>query len=49
MMNTILSDKFIVLVETMRRLRNECPWDQKQTYKSLRKYILEEAMLNRIG
>jgi MazG family protein len=43
MMNTILSDKFIVLVETMRRLRNECPWDQKQTYKSLRKYILEEA------
>ena len=42
-MHTILSDKFITLVETMRRLRKECPWDKKQTHQSLRKYVLEEA------
>jgi len=42
-MHTILSDKFITLVETMARLRKECPWDKKQTHYSLRKYILEEA------
>ena len=42
-MNTILTEKFLALVETMRRLRKECPWDQKQTHQSLKKYILEEA------
>jgi len=43
MMNNILSDKFLALVETMSKLRKECPWDKKQTHQSLRKYILEEA------
>jgi len=43
MKKTTLSDKFIKLVETMDRLRKECPWDREQTHQSLRKYILEEA------
>lgn len=30
-------------VEMMHRLRQECPWDKKQTHTSLRKYLLEEA------
>jgi MazG family protein len=42
-MKNILSAKFLTLVETMSRLRKECPWDKKQTHQSLRKYILEEA------
>ena len=42
-MNNTLSDKFITLVETMKRLRDQCPWDRKQTHQSLRKYVLEEA------
>lgn len=33
------------LLEIMRQLRapNGCPWDQEQTHKSLRPYLLEEA------
>ncbi len=33
------------LVALMRRLLapDGCPWDQKQTYRSLRRYVLEEA------
>ncbi|HXL04357.1 MAG TPA: nucleoside triphosphate pyrophosphohydrolase [Bacillota bacterium] len=33
------------LVEIMRRLRAEdgCPWDRKQTHRSLRTYLIEEA------
>ncbi len=33
------------LVEVMRRLRAEdgCPWDRKQTHRSLRTYLIEEA------
>jgi len=42
-MHTTLSNKFITLVETMIRLRKECPWDKRQTLQSLRKYVLEEA------
>lgn len=30
-------------VELMRRLRQECPWDKKQTHDSLRRYLLEES------
>jgi len=30
-------------VGLMHRLRSECPWDQKQTHQSLRKYLLEET------
>jgi MazG family protein len=42
-MKNMLSDKFIEIVNTMDRLRKECPWDREQTHESLRKYILEEA------
>ncbi|AWN23910.1 nucleoside triphosphate hydrolase [Deinococcus irradiatisoli] len=33
------------LLDTMRRLRapDGCPWDQEQTHRSLRPYLLEEA------
>lgn len=30
-------------VEMMRRLRDECPWDQKQTHESLVRYLVEET------
>ncbi len=30
-------------VELMRRLRSDCPWDQKQTHRTLRPYLLEES------
>lgn len=30
-------------VHTMRRLREECPWDQEQTHQSLTKNLVEEA------
>lgn len=35
--------EFQRLVDIMKRLRKECPWDRKQTPQSLRQYILEEA------
>jgi tetrapyrrole methylase family protein/MazG family protein len=31
------------LVDLMRRLRLECPWDQEQTHASLTRHLLEEA------
>ena len=31
------------LVATMRRLRRECPWDQRQTHHSLVRNLIEEA------
>ena len=31
------------LVDFMRRLRAECPWDQEQTHSSLTRHLLEEA------
>ena len=30
-------------VDVMRRLRDECPWDQKQTHASLIRYLVEET------
>lgn len=30
-------------VRTMRRLRRDCPWDQKQTHQSIVKNLVEEA------
>jgi MazG family protein len=38
-------DTFAALVRVMRRLLGPggCPWDQEQTYASLRQYVLEEA------
>ena len=35
--------EFQRLVDIIKRLRKECPWDRKQTPQSLRQYILEEA------
>jgi len=31
------------LVEVMARLRQECPWDAKQTHRSLVQYLIEET------
>ncbi|MBZ0265112.1 hypothetical protein K8I28_10620, partial [bacterium] len=37
--------EFEALVEIMKKLRapDGCPWDRKQTHKSLRPYLLEET------
>ncbi len=37
------ADQIADLVEIMRRLRTECPWDRRQTHQSLVEYLLEEA------
>jgi XTP/dITP diphosphohydrolase len=36
------AEAFIRLVEIMDRLREECPWDKKQTMDSLRYLTIEE-------
>ncbi len=36
-------DKFTKLVEVMRKLRTECPWDKEQTHDSIKSATLEEA------
>jgi len=43
--NNQTADAFIKLLEILRRLRSPggCPWDQKQTSKSLIPYLLEET------
>jgi MazG family protein len=38
-----IADDVLALVDTMTRLRRECPWDRTQTVKTLRPYLLEEA------
>ncbi len=35
--------EFDRLVEVVATLRKKCPWDRKQTHKSLRKYMVEET------
>lgn len=35
--------KFAELLNIMKKLRRECPWDKKQTAESLRQYLLEET------
>lgn len=40
--NTI-DQKVEKLLKVMKRLRQECPWDAKQTHHSLKPYLLEEA------
>ena len=32
-----------ILIEIMRRLRAECPWDQVQTFDTIAPYTIEEA------
>lgn len=36
-------NEFNRLVQIMRRLRRECPWDRSQSHDSLRPYLLEET------
>lgn len=36
-------EKFEQLVEVMRRLRKECPWDREQTHDSIKAATLEES------
>lgn len=36
-------EKFVKLVEVMRKLRNECPWDKEQTHDSIKAATLEET------
>jgi MazG family protein len=38
-------NKFLKLVDILEKLRGEhgCPWDKKQTHKTLMKYLFEEA------
>ncbi|MEJ2054366.1 MAG: nucleoside triphosphate pyrophosphohydrolase [Calditrichaceae bacterium] len=31
------------LLDIMKKLRDECPWDAKQTHQTLKQYLLEEA------
>jgi len=35
--------EFDKLMDIMRRVKTECPWDRKQTHKSIRQYLLEET------
>jgi len=37
------SKEFVRFVSIVRRLRYECPWDRKQTHRSLRESLIEEA------
>jgi tetrapyrrole methylase family protein/MazG family protein len=34
---------FLALVETVARLRRDCPWDREQTSKSIMPYLIEET------
>lgn len=38
-----IADDVLALIDTMTRLRRDCPWDRTQTVKTLRPYLLEEA------
>lgn len=38
-----LSEQFLVLVEIIKILRRECPWDSKQTNESIAHLMIEEA------
>ena len=37
-----LANAFLRLVEIMDELREQCPWDRKQTIESLRSLTIEE-------
>ncbi len=36
-------EEFYRLVEIVKKLRSECPWDKEQTHESLRRCLLEES------
>lgn len=39
----IPADEFRRFVQIVRRLRRDCPWDRKQTHRSLRESLIEET------
>src|SRR5688572_8069570 len=41
-MNSNTGDAFLRLVRIMDELREQCPWDRKQTIQSLRQMTIEE-------
>ncbi|MBM3440027.1 MAG: nucleoside triphosphate pyrophosphohydrolase [Bacteroidetes bacterium] len=43
MSQTSLSERFLKLVQIMDELREQCPWDKKQTIHSLRQMTIEET------
>ncbi len=43
MNNTAVSDSFLRLVNIMNELREQCPWDKKQTIHTLRPLTIEET------
>lgn len=43
MNNTAVSDSFLRLVNIMNELREQCPWDKKQTIQTLRPLTIEET------
>lgn len=40
---TKTQEQFSKLLDIMHRLRKECPWDQEQTFETLKSYCIEEA------
>lgn len=36
-------EKLIKVIKDLRHPQNGCPWDLKQTHKSLLKYMIEES------
>ncbi len=38
-----IGEKFEKFYEVIKRIRKECPWDSKQTHKTLEKYLIEES------
>ncbi len=38
-----MSRDFKRLIDIVKKLRKECPWDRKQTHKSLRRFVVEES------
>ena len=43
MSQTSLSERFLKLVQIMDELREQCPWDKKQTIHTLRQMTIEET------
>ncbi|MEO0288831.1 MAG: nucleoside triphosphate pyrophosphohydrolase [candidate division WOR-3 bacterium] len=38
-----MSRDFERLIDIIKKLRKECPWDRKQTHRSLRRFVVEES------
>ena len=38
-----MKDRYKELKQVFKRLRKECPWDRKQTFRDLSGYLLEEC------